>query len=251
MAVERLTGESHASRLEFEEIRGFEGVKEAAVQVEDATIRVAVVSGLGNVEPIVRRILAGEDVGYDLIEVMACPGGCICGAGHPVPEKVGESERRRQVLLDIDRTSGVRRSQDNPDVLQLYRTYIGEPDADAAHHMLHTTYRARSVSSADHRTAMGSHTAATDHYELSELAICVCDTCVRNGSDALYRNLSGLVMRLRLDNSLHVRTIRLRGAHESGIHITLNRRRIPESVIGEVFRGLAGDAGHGIRIEED
>ncbi len=251
MAVERLTGESHASRLEFEEIRGFEGVKEAAVQVEDATIRVAVVSGLGNVEPIVRRILAGEDVGYDLIEVMACPGGCICGAGHPVPEKVGESERRRQVLLDIDRTSGVRRSQDNPDVLQLYRTYIGEPDADAAHHMLHTTYRARSVSSADHRTATGSHTAATDHYELSELAICVCDTCVRNGSDALYRNLSGLVMRLRLDNSLHVRTIRLRGAHESGIHITLNRRRIPESVIGEVFRGLAGDAGHGIRIEED
>ena len=101
----------------------------------------AVISGLGNAEPLVERVVAGEDVGYDLIEIMACPGGCIDGAGNPAPAKVGELRQRTEVLFDIDRASKYRRSQDNPDIQRLYDDFYGEPNSEKAHHLLHTTYQ--------------------------------------------------------------------------------------------------------------
>jgi len=111
MAVEKLTGKVLTDHLEFEEIRGFEGVKESTIDVNGTKVRVAVVSGLKNAEPIIEKILNGVDVGYDLIEVMACPGGCICGAGHPVPEKIDSLEKRQQVLVNIDKVSKYRKSR--------------------------------------------------------------------------------------------------------------------------------------------
>lgn len=140
MAVEKLTGEPLVDQLDFHEVRGFEGIKEATVTAGGTTVRVAVVSGLNNIEPLVKRIVAGEDVGYDLVEVMACPGGCINGAGHPVPALVGEMAARQKVLVNIDRTSRYRKSQENPDVLRLYDEFYGEPNSETAHHLLHTSY---------------------------------------------------------------------------------------------------------------
>ena len=87
-----------------------------------------------------RRIIAGEDPGYDLVEVMACPGGCINGAGHPVPDTVHQIGQRQKVLVDIDRTSRYRTSQGNPDVLRLYDEFYGEPNSPTAHRLLHTGY---------------------------------------------------------------------------------------------------------------
>jgi formate dehydrogenase major subunit len=72
--------------------------------------------------------------------VMACPGGCINGAGHPVPDRVGEMAARQKVLVNIDQTSRYRKSQENPDILRLYDEFYGEPNSDAAHHLLHTSY---------------------------------------------------------------------------------------------------------------
>ena len=86
------------------------------------------------------RSIAGEDVGYDLVEIMACPGGCIGGAGNPVPEHVGELAARQQVLISIDRVSKYRKSQENPDILRLYDEYYGEPNSEFAHQLLHTGY---------------------------------------------------------------------------------------------------------------
>ena len=140
MAVEKLTGEPLTDHLDFTEVRGFEGIKETTVTGGGHTVRVAVVSGLNNIEPLAQRIAAGEDVGYDLIEVMACPGGCINGAGHPVPARVGEMADRQKVLVNIDRTSRFRKSQENPDILRLYDEFYGEPNSDTAHHLLHTSY---------------------------------------------------------------------------------------------------------------
>ena len=140
MAVEKLTGEPLVDQLDFHDVRGFDGFKEATVMAGDATVRVAVVSGLNNIEPLVKRIVSGQDVGYDLVEVMACPGGCINGAGHPVPDKVGEMAARQKVLVNIDRTSRFRKSQENPDVLRLYDEFYGEPNSETAHHLLHTSY---------------------------------------------------------------------------------------------------------------
>lgn len=140
MAVEKLTGQKHPDHLEFTAVRGLSGVRDATITAGGRTVRVAVISGLGNAEPLVERVVAGEDTGYDLIEIMACPGGCIDGAGNPAPAKVGELRERTEVLFDIDRTSTYRRSQDNPDILRLYEDFYDEPNSERAHHLLHTTY---------------------------------------------------------------------------------------------------------------
>jgi formate dehydrogenase major subunit len=152
MAVEKLTGEKHPEHLEFQAVRGLAGMKEATIEAGGRTVRVAVVSGLGNVGPLVERVVAGEDVGYDLVEIMACPGGCIDGAGNPAPAKVGELRQRTEVLFDIDRTSTYRRSQDNPDILRLYQEFYGEPNSELAHRLLHTSYERYGAKSAVPRT---------------------------------------------------------------------------------------------------
>ncbi len=148
MAVEKLTGQplpAHPATgqqgLVFEAVRGFAGIKEAEVKTATATLKVAVVSGLKNAEPIIQKILHGEPTGYDLIEVMACPGGCICGAGHPVPEKLNTLEKRQGVLVDIDNTAALRKSHENPDILRLYQEFFGQPNSHTAHELLHTTYQ--------------------------------------------------------------------------------------------------------------
>jgi formate dehydrogenase major subunit len=148
MAVEKVNGQPLPANpatgqqgLVFEAVRGFEGVKEAEVKTPLGTLKVAVVSGLKNAEPIIQKILSGESCGYDLIEVMACPGGCICGAGHPVPEKLNTLEKRQGVLVDIDNKAQLRRSHENPDILRLYREYYEKPNSHRAHKLLHTTYR--------------------------------------------------------------------------------------------------------------
>ncbi|MDR1768981.1 MAG: [FeFe] hydrogenase, group A [Propionibacteriaceae bacterium] len=140
MAVEKLTGVPLVDHLEFTQVRGFEGFKHAEVTAGGKTVRVAVISGLGNAEPLVKRIAAGEDVGYDLVEIMACPGGCISGAGNPAPELMTELRDRQQVLVNIDKSSHYRKSQENPDILRLYDDFYGEPNSELAHHLLHTSY---------------------------------------------------------------------------------------------------------------
>ena len=124
MALEELTGVKTDDHIDFTEIRGFDGIKETTLEANGMKVRVAVISGLNNAEHIVEKIVEGEDVGYDLIEVMSCPGGCISGAGHPVPEKIDSLEKRQQVLIDIDKTSKYRKSQDNPDIQKCIRTSL-------------------------------------------------------------------------------------------------------------------------------
>ncbi len=140
MAVEQLTGEPLVDHLDFQDVRGLQGFKHASVDAGGKTVRVAVISGLTNAIPFAERVAAGEDVGYDLVEVMACPGGCISGAGNPAPELVNELRDRQEVLVDIDKTSTYRKSQENPDIKRLYDDFYGEPNSPLAHELLHTAY---------------------------------------------------------------------------------------------------------------
>lgn len=141
MAGEILSGQVYAEPLEFEVLRGFEGVKHTQIDINGQIVRVAVISGLANSEPFLKRLIAGEDIGYDLIEIMACPGGCISGAGHPVPTRVSELESRQKMLVKIDKQSDFRKSQENPDILRLYEDFYGEPNSKLAHELLHTSYK--------------------------------------------------------------------------------------------------------------
>lgn len=235
MAVEKLTGKLITDQLDFKEVRGFAGLKESTVEANDTTVHVAVISGLHNVEPIVEKIIQGVDVGYDLIEVMACPGGCICGAGHPVPEKVGTLEQRQKVLVDIDKTSTYRKSQENPDILNLYNDFYGEANSPLAHKLLHTRYHAVN---GDIRCATVRN-KANSAFVTRQLTFCTCDECSAKGSKELYASTLEQVKMLKMDAFVEVNTIRLKETHNGqDIYITLDGKRIEPSKLESLSLNL-------------
>ncbi len=146
-AAVKLTGEE-LGPLNFEEVRGVTGLKEATIRIEDQEITVAVANGLTNAKQVLEFIKSGEKT-YHLVEIMACPGGCIMGGGQPYPPMDYEvldpeiAKLRARALYDIDGHKQLRRSHENPAILKLYTEYLGEPNGEKAHDLLHTHYEAR------------------------------------------------------------------------------------------------------------
>lgn len=235
MAVEKLTGHVLTEHLDFEDIRGFEGVKEATIEANGTKVRVAVISGLHNIEPLLEKIIQGVDVGYDLIEVMACPGGCICGAGHPVPEKMGVLSGRQQVLVNIDKTSEYRKSQENPDILRLYRDFYGEANSSLAHQLLHTHF----TQITGDRISGNVRRKADSAFVVREFTVCTCETCSSKGSKELYNEISNRIKQLKMDSFIYVKTIRLKENHPGeGIYITFDGKQILESQLDIIFKSI-------------
>ncbi|WP_370829381.1 NADH-dependent [FeFe] hydrogenase, group A6 [Fournierella massiliensis] len=145
-AVETLTGEK-VEPVEFTQVRGTDAIKETEYQVAGLTLRVCVVSGTANAGKVLDMVRSGEKQ-YDMIEVMACPGGCVNGGGQPIqPAPVRNftdiRALRAKALYDQDETSVLRRSHENPLVQQVYAEFLGEPGSEKAHHILHTSYAPR------------------------------------------------------------------------------------------------------------
>ncbi len=133
--------------IEFTEVRGTQGVKEATYTVGGATVSVAVASGLGNARRVIEAIKSGEK-NYTFVEIMACPGGCINGGGQPyvhdeVRNNIDLKTVRAQALYDYDAQDSMRCSHENPAVTMLYSEFLGEPNSHKAHKLLHTTYSKR------------------------------------------------------------------------------------------------------------
>jgi NADH-quinone oxidoreductase subunit G len=126
--------------VEFEEVRGIAGIKEATIDVGGTAVRVAIANGLGNARILLNRIRHGE-ASYHIIEIMACPGGCIGGGGQPYIH--GDSsilKKRMEVIYGEDRSKTIRKSHENPQIKKIYAEYFGEPNSEKAHEILHTTY---------------------------------------------------------------------------------------------------------------
>lgn len=122
----------------FTAVRGMKGWKEAAFEVPGAgTVRVAVVSGLGNTRALMEAVKSGE-AEYDFVEVMACPGGCAGGGGQPIRDGQELADTRGKVLWNLDQKSAIRYSHENPDVQALYSEFLGKPLGEKSHHLLHT-----------------------------------------------------------------------------------------------------------------
>ena len=148
-AVWKLTGETNDSPLEFKEVRGVEGIKEATYEVAGISVKVAVASGLQNARVIMDKIRAGE-ADYTFVEIMACPGGCVNGGGQPqVPASVRNftdiRAERAKALYNYDENMPRRKSHENESVKKLYAEYFGEPNSHRAHEVLHTTYVERKI----------------------------------------------------------------------------------------------------------
>lgn len=147
-AVEKLTGEELAS-LDFMEVRGTEGIKEATYNVAGMDVKVAVASGLGNARKLLDKVNKDE-AEYHFIEIMGCPGGCVNGGGQPQqPASVRNftdlRTLRAKALYDQDAAMPIRKSHENPSIKKLYEEYLGEPGSHKAHEILHTSYVKRSV----------------------------------------------------------------------------------------------------------
>ena len=133
--------------LEFKEVRGTAGVKEAEYTVGGTTVKVAVASGLGNARNVIEQVKSGKK-NYTFIEIMACPGGCINGGGQPyvhdeVRNSIDLKAVRAQALYDYDKESKLRTSHENPAVESIYKEFLGSPNSHKAHELLHTTYAKR------------------------------------------------------------------------------------------------------------
>lgn len=145
--VDVLTGED-MPRLEYADVRGLEGIKEATVNVNGTDIKVAIVHGTANAAKLLNAIRAGEKT-YHFIEVMGCPGGCVTGGGQPIVDArtryfIDPRAARAAATYSEDESMAIRKSHKNPAVQKLYAEFLGEPNSHIAHELLHTTYVDRS-----------------------------------------------------------------------------------------------------------
>ncbi len=146
-AAELVTGKP-GDRLEFTEVRAVEGLRDTYVAIGERNLHVGVANGLTNAKILLEKIRSGEE-SFHVVEVMACPGGCIGGGGQPYPPKgtpildPALLRKRAEALYAIDRGKTLRKSYENPVLDELYDTFLGGPGSEKAHELLHTHYRAK------------------------------------------------------------------------------------------------------------
>lgn len=144
--VSDLLTDRSADNIEYEEVRGLEDIKVAAIQIGDLKLRAAVAHGLGNARKLMEAIRAGEQ--FHFVEIMACPGGCVNGGGQPLQRSdfrnwTDYRVLRTKGLYREDRSSYIRKSHNNPSVKKIYKEFLGAAGGSKAHELLHTHYTPR------------------------------------------------------------------------------------------------------------
>ncbi|MGN0795619.1 MAG: NADH-dependent [FeFe] hydrogenase, group A6 [Christensenellales bacterium] len=142
--VVEVVTQKEAPSLDFKEVRGTKGIKEATYDIAGTKVKVAVCSGLANARELMEQIKAGK-ADYHFIEVMSCPGGCVNGGGQPIKSAEIRNNydikaTRAAAIYDADKKSKLRKSHENPAIQTIYKEYFGEPNSHKAHEILHTSY---------------------------------------------------------------------------------------------------------------
>ena len=141
-ATELITGQE-LENIDFDSVRGLEGIKKAEVEIGELKLKAAVAHGLGNARRVMEMIKEGEE--FDFVEFMACPGGCMGGGGQPISCADNVLEKRQQAIYRIDKEKKLRKSHENPYIKKLYDNYLEKPGSEKAHRLLHTKYKARKI----------------------------------------------------------------------------------------------------------
>ena len=138
-AYEWITGET-LEKVDFEDLRGIDGIKEATINIQGTDVNVAVASSLGNARKLLEDVQSGKSK-YHIIEIMACPGGCVAGGGQPYHHgNYDIVKERAAALYKIDSNKETRKSHENPDIKKIYEEFLGEPYGEKSHELLHTHY---------------------------------------------------------------------------------------------------------------
>ncbi len=196
-ASEQLTGEK-IKNMDFQKVRGKEGMREAEIEIKDEKIKLAVVHGLKQAGELAEKIKNGNS-DYDLIEVMACPGGCVAGAGQPVNFDSDSIDKRQRGLYHADKKMGMHKSQDNPFIDQLYKDKIGEIGGKKAHELFHTKFQNRERIVDDGFSLFGNEDAQVN------LKVCVGTSCYINGSQKILDRLINYLEENNLTDRVDVR----------------------------------------------
>jgi NADH-quinone oxidoreductase subunit G len=197
-AAEKVSGKK-LEHVEFQQVRGDSGLREATIDVDGTVLKLAVVHGLRNARVVAEQVRAGKSH-YDLIEVMACPGGCVGGAGQPIATTKNARELRTKGLYNADKMLQLHKAQDNVFITECYANFLGNIGGEKAHHLLHTTYQSRSRIMGESLPLMQSH--ETDKVKVS---VCLGTNCYLKGSQQVLNSVLRHADEKGLENRLDVR----------------------------------------------
>ncbi len=138
---EVVTGKELA-KLDFNEVRGMEGIKEATIDLDGTPVRVCIAHTLANARKVMDLVREGK-AEYEFIEIIACPGGCISGGGN-APRTWSKVQKRAESIYAAEKELPYRKSHETPEIKQIYAEFLGEPNSEKSHHLLHTHYCDRS-----------------------------------------------------------------------------------------------------------
>lgn len=166
---------------DFPAVRGDAGIRVTTMNVGDTELKLAVVHGLKNARELAQRVRRGE-CQLDLIEVMACPGGCVGGAGQPVNRDTNTRKLRARGLYDIDKNLDLHKSQENHHVTECYQKHLGEVGGHSAHELLHTKYQnRRRITDQDLLFGAGA--------DKLKVKVCVGTNCFLKGSQSVLHGI--------------------------------------------------------------
>jgi NADH-quinone oxidoreductase subunit G len=220
-AAEKVTGKT-LGNVDFEQVRGESGVRSARVALGDQSIKVVVVHGLANARRVAEEVKAGK-ADFDLVEVMACPGGCIGGAGQPIqPDGIAKRQRAKG-LFQIDKMLQLQKSQDNIFVTDCYTTTLGQPGGHKAHELLHTHYQSQRRVAED---AFPMFDAVRSRKV--DVSVCLGTSCFLRGSEAILRGLTRHVEENGLEKVVDIRGHFCFEQCDSGPSVSVNGERVEQ-----------------------
>ena len=197
-AAEKVTGKK-LEDVEFQQVRGDSGLREASINVNGTELKLAIVHGLRNARVVAEQVRAGKSH-YDLIEVMACPGGCIGGAGQPISTARDSRALRTKGLYNADKMLQLHKSQDNVFITECYAKFLGEIGGEKAHHLLHTTYQSRRRISDESLPLMQSK-----NEDKVKVSVCLGTNCFLKGSQEVLNGVLRHAEQTGLEGRLDVR----------------------------------------------
>ncbi|MDD4308910.1 MAG: [Fe-Fe] hydrogenase large subunit C-terminal domain-containing protein, partial [Candidatus Cloacimonetes bacterium] len=218
----------------LQEVRGNAGLRETTLA--DGNLKMAVVHGLKNAATLCDKILAGE-VEYDIVEVMACPGGCTGGAGQPIVTDTVQRKQRTLSLYHADKVMPMHRAQDNPFINELYSVLLEKPNSHKAHELLHTAYQHRKRIDDDSISFSGS-----GKEDRCKVRVCVGTSCYLRGSQDILAKTLQLVEANAWGNRFDIAATFCSEQCDKGPCVTIGDRIIHHAELSQVKELIAKES---------
>jgi NADH-quinone oxidoreductase subunit G len=227
-AYQKVTGHQPES-FDFVEVRGNKGIKEAEIDLEGTKIKVAIVYGIKNAKEIAKKVTEGT-ADYDIVEVMACPGGCIGGAGQPVAHDPEVRNRRTKGIFVADKRLQLHTAEDNPYITDFYNRVLGSPNSIKAHDLLHTKYVSRKRILSEEISLI----RGTNKKQLS-VKVCVGTSCHLRGAQDILTNIIKSLDTENLEEFVDVRATFCSEKCDKGPNVTIDGEVIHKANFKDVY----------------